>query len=100
MYETFLNGKESDKLFSDNAIFIHDEEVIPFYKIKGIFGEWASDFLQKLVTRRSGGYNAWGEYSPGRPIIYYLTRGGFYKVVMEHNYRLMVAETNGKEVTV
>lgn len=94
--EMLLNEKEAEKLFNENCIYLYGDDAIPFYKMEEIFGEWVKDVINEMVHQNLGGYNACGDCSRQNPLVYYLDRGGFKKVVSKHNYRIIKREVGTK----
>ena len=62
-----------------------------------MFGEWIKEFAKTNLPDGSD-CNAWGNCKPDRPMIYYLHKSGFMKVVAERNYRLMKEDIAEKGV--
>lgn len=88
-----LSRQAAEDLFTQEAILFGETNAVPEYRIVEIFGEWAGAFIEKHIHYHGyleGGrdWNAWGNCEPDRPMLNYLYRHGFLKIVSEHNYRL------------
>lgn len=88
-----LSRQTAEDLFNREAVLFGESNAIPEYRIVEIFGEWAGAFFEERVKFEGyfdGGrdYNGWGNCSAERPVLHYLYRCGFFKIVSEHNYRL------------
>lgn len=89
-------------MFEANAILFGQTNGIPEYRIVELFGEWAGTFVEGNIHYK--GYliegmdwNGWGDCGTERPMLHYLYRAGFLKVVSEHNYRLALAGHRASE---
>lgn len=94
--EYTLSRAQADALFDANAILFGETNGIPEYRIVELFGDWAGAFVEGNILHNGylvGGkdWNGWGDCCAERPMIHYLYRSGFLKVVSEHNYRLALA---------
>ena len=88
-----LSRQAAEALFEEEAILFGESNAVPEFRIVEIFGEWAGTFIEKHTHYKGyfeGGrdYNGWGDCSHERPMLNYLYRRGFLKIVSEHNYRL------------
>jgi hypothetical protein len=88
-----LSRQAAESLFDAEAILFGENNGVPEFRIVEIFGEWAGAFFEKHTHYNGyfeGGrdYNGWGDCGSDRPMLHYLYRRGFLKVVSEHNYRL------------
>lgn len=92
----FLNREAAEEIFNRQAVYLSGVNVIPCYRVAEIFGEWVKDFIWK--NRKNIDHNAWGNCHE-RPMIYYLYKSGFMKVVEEINYLLMVDEIQEKGIS-
>ena len=88
-----LSREAAEQIFRKEAIVMGGSgaEGIPQYRIVELFGKSAADFMEKNIKTDGylkGGedYNAVGAASVDRPVITYLYKAGFFKVVAEHNY--------------
>lgn len=92
-----INKAEAIELFEKEAVFLGNEDVLPFYKAVDIFGEMAAAFIDNNMGHEKylkGGvdYNALGACSESRPIMYYFYKTGFLKLVIEYNYLLSIQD--------
>ena len=91
----FLNKDKAEEIFNAESIYLDRENVVPCYRVAELFGEWTKEFAR--ANLKSGNYcNAWGNCKPDRPVIYYLSKSGFMKVVAERNYQLMKEDIREK----
>lgn len=96
MIDFALNRQQADELFDNEAILFGKTNGVPEFRMVELFGEWAGAFFEKHVHYNGymiGGedWNAWGNCTPERPMLNYLYRSGFLKIVTEHNYRQSLA---------
>lgn len=90
-----LNKAEATELFEKEAILFGTNDIIPFYRAIELFGEEAIMFFDKNIGRneylRNGrDWNIRGEGDNERPMINYLYKAGFFKLVTEHNYQFAI----------
>ena len=104
MITTLLSKEAADQLFTEEAIIMSGTgaEGIAQYRIVELFGEPAAAFMERNIKAEGyliGGkdYNATGAATIDRPMIYYLYKAGFYKVVAEHNYLLSLQAHKASE---
>ena len=104
MITTPLSKEAAEKLFTEEAIIMSGTgaEGIAQYRIVELFGEPAAAFMERNIKAEGyliGGkdYNATGAATIDRPMIYYLYKPGFYKVVAEHNYLLSLQAHKASE---
>lgn len=102
MIDYTLNRQQADELFDCEAILFGKSNGVPEFRMVELFGEWAGAFFEKNVLTNgymTGGedWNAWGDCSSDRPLMHYLYRSGFFKVVSEHNYRQSLAHHKESE---
>ena len=104
MITTPLSKEAAEQLFTEEAIVMSGTgaEGIAQYRIVELFGEPAAAFMERNIKAEGyliGGkdYNATGAASIDRPMIYYLYKAGFYKVVAEHNYLLTLQAHKASE---
>lgn len=104
MITTLLSKEAADQLFTEEAIIMSGTgaEGIAQYRIVELFGEPAAAFMERNIEAEGyliGGkdYNATGAATIDRPMIYYLYKPGFYKVVAEHNYLLSLQAHKASE---
>ena len=104
MITTPLSKEAAEQLFTEEAIVMSGTgaEGIAQYRIVELFGEPAAAFMERNIKAEGyliGGkdYNATGAASIDRPLIYYLYKAGFYKVVAEHNYLLSLQAHKASE---
>lgn len=104
MITTPLSREAAEQLFTEEAIVMSGTgaEGIAQYRIVELFGEPAAAFMERNIKAEGyliGGkdYNATGAASIDRPMIYYLYKAGFYKVVAEHNYLLSLQAHKASE---
>ena len=97
MITKMLNKEETLKIFEEEAILLDGDgdNVIPFHKAIELFGEEAAIFFERNMGitgyfKAGEDYNGMGACSDERPMIWYLYKWGFYKLVAEHNYLLTV----------
>ena len=97
-----LNRQAAEDLFEDEAILFGEINGVPEFRIVEIFGEWAGVFVEQNLS--FGGYleggrdwNGWGDCGQERPMLHYLYRRGFLKIVSEHNYRLTLQAHRSSE---
>ncbi len=102
MIEHTLNLQQADDFFDREAILFGKSNGIPEYRIVELFGEWAGAFFVKHA--HCNGYmiagedfNSLGGGSSDIPLIHFLYRAGFRKVVTEHNFRCAVAHHRSNE---
>lgn len=97
VHKGFLSKSEAEDIFNTESIYLNDGNVIPCYRAAEMFGEWIKEFTR---TSLKGGNdcNAWGNCHE-RPMIYYLHKSGFMKLVAERNYRLMAEEIKEKGIS-
>ena len=96
MIDYTLNRQQADELFDREAILFGKSNGVPEFRMVELFGEWAGEFFEKHAHHNghmNGGedYNTWGDCGSDRPILHYLCRSGFLKIVSEHNYRQALA---------
>ena len=97
-----LNRQAAETLFEEEAILFGEANGIPEYRIVEIFGEWAGVFMEKNIYFQGyleGGrdWNGWGDCGQDRPMLHYMYRRGFLKIVSEHNYRLTLQAHRSSE---
>lgn len=104
MITTLLSKEAAEQLFTEEAIIMSGTgaEGIAQYRIVELFGEPAAAFMERNIKAEGyliGGkdYNATGAATIDRPMIYYLYKPGFYKVVAEHNYLLSLQAHKASE---
>ena len=104
MITTLLSKEAAEQLFTEEAIIMSGTgaEGIAQYRIVELFGEPAAAFMERNIKAEGyliGGkdYNATGAATIDRPMIYYLYKAGFYKVVAEHNYLLSLQAHKASE---
>ena len=99
-----LNREAAENLFAAEAIVMGSagSEGIPQYRIVELFGEPAADFMEENI--KADGFlilgkdvNAYGSGSSERPLLTYLCKSGFLKVVVEHNYLLSLEKHRNSE---
>lgn len=97
MINRLLKKEEAEALFEKEAVMMVDRNGVPYYRVIDLFGEQAARFIAEntkpdgwLKPGRDG--NGFGECSAERPLINYLYKSGFIKVVSEHNYLLLCKE--------
>lgn len=94
----FLSKDKAEEIFNAESVYLSDGNVIPCYRVAELFGEWTKKFA--LANLRGGSdCNALGSCKPDRPLIYYLYKSGFMKVVGERNYQLMKEDIKEKGVS-
>lgn len=94
MIDKVLNKAEAIELFEKEAVLFGANDAIPFYRAAELFGEEAGVFFDRCV----GGeyftpgcdYNSLGAGGSERPFVDYLYKAGFFKLVTEHNYWLIL----------
>lgn len=104
--EKMLNSTEANELFENKAILLCGQNAIPYYRVVELFGETAAIFIesnQKYNGYLTGGldYNSCGACTEERPLLSYLLKPGFLKVVSEHNYFIALQkhkESNGGQL--
>lgn len=104
--EKMLNKTETNELFENEAILLCGQNAIPYYRVVELFGEMAAVFIesnQKYNGYLAGGldYNSCGACTEERPMLSYLLKPGFLKVVSEHNYFIALQkhkESNGGQL--
>mgnify|MGYP000000842266 FL=1 len=104
--EKMLNQTEANELFENEAILLCGRNAIPYYRVVELFGETAAIFIesnQKYNGYLTGGldYNSCGACTEKRPLLSYLLKPGFLKVVSEHNYFIALQkhkESNGGQL--
>ena len=89
--EKTLNKAEAEELFDNEAILLCGQNAIPYYRVVELFGEMAAKFIednQRYDGYLKGGldYNACGACTKESPMLSYLLKPGFLKVVSKHNY--------------
>ena len=102
MIEYTLNRQQADELFDREAFLFGKCNGIPEYRLVELFGEWAATFIERNIHFNgylNGGedWNGWGDCSPEKPLLHFFYRTGFYKLVSEHNYKLMLAGHRSSE---
>lgn len=95
-HKGFLNRERAEEIFNAESVYLGEGNVIPCYRVAEMFGEWIKDFVWE--NRGSIDMNAWGNCHE-RPMIYYLYKSGFMKVVAERNYLLMADEIKEKGIS-
>ena len=93
---TFEQGSRRGS-FNIESVYLDRGNVIPCYRVAEMFGDWIKEYAR---TRLKDGNdcNAWGDCHE-RPMIYYLSKSGFMKVVAERNYLLMANEIKEKGIS-
>ena len=96
MFKT-INKSEAMAIFEKEAVLLGSEDVIPFYKVIDIFGERAAIFIDDNMKQNGylvGGadWNAMGACTKDRPLMNYLYKAGFLKLVSEYNYQIAIEE--------
>ena len=99
-----LNREAAEQLFTQEAIIMSGTgaEGIAQYRIVELFGEPAAAFMERNIRHEGylvGGrdYNSSGAASLDRPMITYLYKAGFMKIVAEHNYLLTLQAHRASE---
>ena len=102
MINRLLKKEEAEALFEKEAVMMVDRNGVPYYRVIDLFGEQAARFIVRhqspdgwLQTGRD--CSAFGECSAERPLINYLHKSGFIKVVSEHNYLLLCKEQQNSD---
>lgn len=98
MIKGYLSKDKAEEIFKDNSLYLSQGNVVPCYRITELFGEWANRFM-KYGLKNGGDCNAWGDCSSERPVIHFLYKSGFMKVVAESNYILMMEEIKEKGIS-
>lgn len=93
----FLCKDKAEEIFNAESIYLSNGNIIPCYRIAELFGEWTEEFAREKL-KDGNDCNAWGDCHE-RPMIYYLHKSGFMKVVAERNYRLMKEEITEKGIS-
>ena len=93
--KTMLNKEQAEALFSSEAIYIGDRDVVPEHRIVELFGAWAGTFIEQTLALDgflSAGkdWNGAGACSEDEPFLHVFYRAGFFKIVSRHNYLLAV----------
>lgn len=104
MITTPLSKEAAEQLFTEEAVVMSETgaEGIAQYRIVELFGEPAAAFMERNIKADGyliGGkdYNTTGAASIDRPMITWLYKAGFYKVVAEHNYLLSLQAHKASE---
>ena len=95
MIKGYLSKDKAEEIFNDNSLYLSHGNVVPCYRVAELFGEWTKEFT-RAELRSGDDCNARGACSSARPLIYFLYKSGFMKVVAERNYRLMAEEIREK----
>lgn len=79
-----------------------DRNGVPYYRVIDLFGEQAARFIARHQShdgwlQAGRDWNGFGECSEERPLINYLYKSGFIKVVSEHNYLLLCKEQQSSD---
>lgn len=95
MINEVLNKAAAVELFEKESILFGTSDAVPFYRAIELFGEEAAAFFDENIKWEGylkGGedWNAWGACTDKRPIMNYLYKAGFLKLVTEHNYQLVI----------
>ena len=90
-----LNREAAEQIFEKEAICLGYRDAIPQYRIVEIFGETAGYFMELNMGHKKHlnwgtDYISIGGGNEDSPIIYYLYKEGFMKVVAQHNYSYSV----------
>lgn len=92
-----LSKENAEELFNHEAVYLSNNDCIPCYRAAEIFGEWIKRYT--LNDLKDGSLcNAIGNCHE-RPMIYYLSKQGFMRIVAEYNYRLIVNELKEKGIS-
>lgn len=95
-HKEFLNRERAEEIFNTESLYLSGGNVIPCYRVIELFGDWAKKFI--FENRGDIESNAWGDCHE-RPMIFYLYKSGFMKVVAERNYLLMADEIKEKGIS-
>lgn len=105
MIETTLSLQQAEALFQQEGIMLGSENTLPVFRAVELFGATAGEWIKKNMGDQPhqlhGGedYNARGSCTKERPLIYYLRRSGFFKLVTEHNYRILAQQYKSSGAT-
>jgi hypothetical protein len=105
MIETTLSLQQAEELFRQEGIMFGSENTLPVFRAVELFGTAAGEWIEKNMgdqphqLRGGEDYNARGACTEERPLIYYLRRSGFLKLVTEHNYRILAQQYKSSGAT-
>lgn len=97
VHKGLLSKEAAEEIFNIEAVYLDRGNVIPCYRVAEMFGNWIEEYA-KTRLKDGDDCNAWGNCHE-RPMIYYLSKSGFMKVVAERNYLLMADEIKEKGIS-
>lgn len=98
MIETTLSLQQAEELFRQEGVLFGTENTIPVFRAVELFGAAAGEWIEKNMGSQphhlQGGrdYNGRGACTEGSPFIDFLYRPGFFKLVSDHNYRILAQQ--------
>lgn len=102
MIESTLSKLQAEELFEKESVLFGTQNAIPEYRIFELFGESASIYLEANI--KADGYfvggkdwNSMGVCTSERPMLNYLYKSGFFKIVAENNYRICMLQHQSSE---
>lgn len=97
MIETTLSLQQAEVLFQEEGIMFDNVNILPVFRAVELFGESAGEWIKRNICLNGnlqGGKdrNARGAGSEESPLIDYLYRSGFFKLVEYHNYCIVAQQ--------
>lgn len=93
-----INLQQAEALFQQNSVLLGTENVLPVFRAIELFGTAFGEWIAESTQLQSGSdYNARGACTEERPLIEYLRAPGFFKLVSEYNYRILVRQYKSGE---
>lgn len=95
MIETTLSMQQAEDLFQREGILLGAEDAVPVFRIVELFGVYAGKWIEENIGSQphhltpGRDHNARGGCTEECPLIEYLYRPGFFKLVTAHNYSVL-----------
>ena len=106
MIETTLTLRQAEELFEAEGVLFDSVNVFPVFRAVELFGSYAGFWIREHTGQEphqlnpGKDWNARGACTVERPLIDYLYLSGFFKLVTEHNYRILAQRCKTIEATV
>ena len=97
VHKGLLSKEAAEEIFNIESVYLGRGNVIPCDRVAERLGDWRKEYARTSL-KDGNDCNAWGDCHE-RPMIYYLSKSGFMKVVAERNYLLMADEIKEKGVS-